>query len=146
MMCDDWCGLCYTNKKGRTNAKGHVGYRAPAKVLPLGSFTMKEGTYGHKPKEEGEARPAPSKEFSDLPLLWEFLVHRAFESGKPRARGSLTLFFQDGHWKACISDKHSDSIAFVTDDSLLGLAYAIERGMHAYSLDWRPGSPVPKKR
>lgn len=57
--------------------------------------------------------------------------------GKARKVGSIVIFCEDGRWKACVNDKQSGQVAFVSGDSWDGLLGAIDRGLKAGSLDWR---------
>lgn len=73
----------------------------------------------------------------DLAALGEFLCLREWEKGKVRKPGSVTLFSEDGVLKACISDKETGDIAFVSGHSWVGLLGALEDGLRACSLEWR---------
>lgn len=71
------------------------------------------------------------------PLLLEFLSLELWEPGVPRTKGSLFLFLEDGCFKACLNDKDTDEVAFVTKPSFAALLDAVERGLAQGTLDWR---------
>lgn len=107
---------------------------------------MRKGQYAKAPSNDGEPRPLPSGEFAGLPLLWEMLVHCRNDDGSPRKRGSVTLFFEDGFWKACLSNKDDGLVAFSSAASVLEVAQALERGLDLHTLDWRVSGQAPPKR
>jgi hypothetical protein len=91
------------------------------------------------------------------PHLWEFVARIRWpavsgadpEGGDEREPGSLIIFVDDfGLLKACLSDKDTGQVAFVSSDSLEGLLDASERGLAEDRLDWRPSqiSAAARKR
>lgn len=107
---------------------------------------MRKGQYGKAPKEEGDPRPAAPYPLDSVPRLWEFLAHRQFEGGERRLPGSLTLFYQDGGFKVCLSDKDSGSVGFVWGPDPYEAVMAAERGLEENTIDWRSSTPPPRKR
>lgn len=71
------------------------------------------------------------------PALAEFLSLEEWEPGTERQRGTLTLFWEDGLFKASVNDRDAEQVAFVTKRAFKGLLEAIEKGLVAGSLDWR---------
>lgn len=71
------------------------------------------------------------------PALSEFLSLEEWEPGVERARGTLTLFFEDGCFKASVNDRDGERVAFVTKRGHKALLDAIEKGLATDSLDWR---------
>lgn len=49
----------------------------------------------------------------------------------------MTVFCEDGKFKAAITDKDSGMVAFLSSDSFQGLLEALDRGLGNGSLDWR---------
>lgn len=78
------------------------------------------------------------KTFAKYPTLEQWLSETAWDDGTARTPGSFLVFAQDGKWKAMITDKDGDQIAFVTADDFEGLLGALEKGLTGRSLDWRP--------
>lgn len=72
-----------------------------------------------------------------FPTLVEFLTREWWEPNKPRQKGTLVVFAEDGLFKAAVSDKDGEYVAFVSKKTLMGLLEAIEKGLILDSLDWR---------
>lgn len=79
----------------------------------------------------------------DFPTLHAFLTLQGY-GGKQRKAGSLSLFCQDGKFKACVSDNDAGNRAFVSGDTFQSLLGAIERGLSGGGLDWREMQPKRK--
>jgi hypothetical protein len=89
----------------------------------------------------GPAKGPEGGSLADYPTVWAFLSALTWpEDGSPRVPGSITLFTEDGVWKAAVNDK-TGYVAFVSGRSPEGLLEAIEEGMEAGSLDWRKSKP-----
>lgn len=58
-------------------------------------------------------------------------------SGSPRRTGTITVFSEDGRFKAVLNDRQSGSACFVTSDSALGLLDAAEVILADGKGDWR---------
>lgn len=87
--------------------------------------------------------------FAKAPLLTGWLTETSWEDGEARTPGSLILFAQDGRWKAMLSDKDNDYIAFVSANDFLGVITALEKGLEKGDLDWREprgNAAKPKKK
>lgn len=69
--------------------------------------------------------------------LWEFLAVLTWPDGSAREPGSLTIFFQDGLLKACISDKDAGLVGFVSARRLDELLEGVCQGVGDDSIDWR---------
>lgn len=85
---------------------------------------------------------------SRWPTVLEFLEAVAWEDGSRRVPGSLTLFCEDGSLKACLSDKDSNRVAFVSARGPEACLDAAEAGLAGGGLDWRlsKGRPQPGRR
>lgn len=80
------------------------------------------------------------------PLLSEFLTRVVWEPGQPREKGSLFLFAEDGCFKACLNDKDSLQVAFLTSTTFTALLDAVEKGLAKDTLDWRLSTQGKTKR
>lgn len=80
------------------------------------------------------------------PTLAEFLTRVLWEPGQPREKGSVFVFIEDGMVKACVNDKDSLQVAFVSSVTFAGLWDAIEKGLAKDSLDWRLSTQGRGKR
>jgi len=79
------------------------------------------------------------------PALAEFLALEQWDQETPRQRGTLTLFFEDGAFKASVNDRDSESVAFVTKGSFQALLESVEKGLAQSTLDWRGWSKKGKQ-
>lgn len=82
------------------------------------------------------------------PTLCEFLATTVWPDGAPRTTGSISLFFEDSLFKACLNDRDASLSAFVSSPTLAGVLDKLEAGLVADKLDWRAwkGKGVAKKR
>jgi hypothetical protein len=80
-----------------------------------------------------------------FPALAEFLAAVRWDDGSSRVPGSLTLFTEDGTWKACLSDKDGGLVCFKSGDSPEGVLGALEGGLQVGGLEWRRGRPLGGK-
>lgn len=79
------------------------------------------------------------------PTLHDFMTLAGY-GGKARVTGSLSLFCEEGKFKASINDRDGGHVAFLSGDSLWGLLEAIDRGLKSGSLDWRVSQFAKKKK
>lgn len=144
---DGWCGLCYTNRTGRTNAKGHSGYRVSRPFVegdPLG--VVKRRTNVTLPGSE--AGPCGVDEWlMAMPSLAEFLTSTKYEDGAPRQCPTITVFYDHPLIKVCLNDRDQGVSCWVSSAGLQGAFLALERGLEGDCLEWRkPPSGKPKRR
>lgn len=107
----------------------------------------------HKRTGEGRAgsgSPQPFETCSFMkgyPTVVEFLCVTAWPDGSSRVPGSLVIFSEENVVKACLTDKDSGSLAFVSAKTVTSLFTAMEKGLSNDSLDWRASrSPPAGKR
>jgi len=89
--------------------------------------------------------PERHKDFDKLPQLWDMLTSPTYEDGTRRKTASLTLFFEEGQFKACLSDRDVDCVAFTSGDGLRDVLASLERRLQEGSLDWRQAGMRRKK-
>jgi len=136
-----WCPLCYEGLRHRRTHKGHHGYRQPKKGRDDVALRIVRAGRGEEGASGGAARPVkPSAYFKTLPVLWEFLTTVVWDDGERRTTGTVLYFFDEGRLKACLSDRDSDRVAFVTAGTWEELQEAIDAGLADGSLDWRQSS------
>jgi hypothetical protein len=75
--------------------------------------------------------------------LVEFLSLEVWDDGKPRKTGSITVFFEEGVFKAWLNDKDAGHTCCVAADTLGGLLASIERKLPDDSFEWRKARPAP---
>lgn len=82
------------------------------------------------------------------PALAEFLSVEAWDESTERVRGTISVFWEEGSFKASVNDRDAEQVAFVSKGTFVGLLESIEKGLQADSLDWRPSKgkgPVKRK-
>lgn len=106
-------------------ADGEVGPAVAPWVIPVGA-----GAY------RGWLAARDDDLHGLYPVLHDFLTLQGCE-GKARKVGSVSLFAEDGKWKAALNDRDGGLVAFCSADSFAGLLEALDRGLKSGSLDWR---------
>lgn len=79
------------------------------------------------------------------PTLWEFLTSSAYEDGSKRATGSMLLFVDMGVLKACLNDRDTGEVAFLSGPSLESLLARASNGLEDGSIEWRAGKGKAKR-
>lgn len=82
----------------------------------------------------------------DYPYLFEHMTMTVWEGGGGRETSSLTLFFDEGKLKLCLHDRDAGRVAFVAAYSPEEAFRAMEEGLLAGLLDWRPARKEDKRR
>lgn len=142
----EWCGLCYANIKGRSNFKGHRGYRPPlARKFEGIEMALRKRDRASYETEGGE-EVAPDALAKKLPSLWEFLTVAKYEDGSKRVLGTLIVFCDAGMVKGFVNDRDAGLSACVTSTGLLALLEAVNDGLEGDTLDWRSSDRSKKKR
>lgn len=95
---------------------------------------------------DGQLPCADPKFLKDYPVLAEFLMRVLWEPGQPREKGSVFTFFEDGMFKACLNDKDTGQVAFLSSSSFAGLWEAVEKGLAKNALDWRLSTQAKNRR
>jgi hypothetical protein len=135
--CDPTCGRCYTNRRGRTNHKGHWGYRRPPR--PRREFPMRflpksrPAANGSRPLVE---LPAPEG-FEQFPAIWEHLYADQWGDGKERKPSTITLCVDGGALKLALNDRDGCRSLWVTGDGLESALGALEAHLREGDGQWR---------
>ena len=144
--CGEWCGLCYTNVKGRTNRRGHRGYRQPRPLtLEVAMGAVRRRTEVPTTNDPGGDYGADELALA-YPVLWEFLTTSKYDDGKPRVLPSLMVFFDAPLVKACLNDRDQGLSAWVSSPGLQGALVSLERGLAGDCLDWRKPGPGGRRK
>lgn len=104
---------------------------------------LKRREMGSGKAKEVESRALESVDpafFKKYPALSEFLWLDQWDAETPRTRGTFTVFFEEGSFKAALNDRDGGSVAFVSKGSFTALLDALEKGLVGHSLDWRESS------
>lgn len=89
---------------------------------------------------------SPEGVMPGYPCLGWFMTALKYDDGVRRQLPSLSLFLNDGRLTACLNDKDNSRSAFVSGDSLASVLGALEAGLEADSLGWRPAKAFSKKK
>lgn len=73
----------------------------------------------------------------DCPALAEYLTATSYPDGTERRTSSLTVFTEDGQWKACLNEREQGLVLFGTGKTLQGSLTALEALLTAEETPWR---------
>lgn len=131
------CVLCWQNRRGRTNYRGHWGYRAPRRAYqhPLWEIAkMKKPHAG----EGATSEVLQLGEVSSLfPRIVEHLTESLWDDGSQRELSTLMIFADGARWKLCLNDRDQGRVAFMTGGDPEEALTRLEEGLATDSLDWR---------
>lgn len=137
ITCQGWCGLCYANRRGRSNRRGHTAYQTPQpeRVLDMSKYLKRQTA-----ADKANAVPAtlPDAKFEkEFPALWEFLTVSQWDATTQRITGTLLIFREEGRWKACLNDRDQLRSCFASANTWLDLMANLEDGLAESSHEWR---------
>jgi len=93
----------------------------------------------------GQAKQATEKTISandeqfakKYPALAEFLSLDDWGEDQVRERGTFTVFYAEGLFKASLNDKDGERSAYVSKSTFAGILDALEKGLVKDDHDWR---------
>lgn len=141
-----WCGLCYTNLRGRTNANGHVGFRAPRcarKGLLMG--VVKKRDVPTQPKSVN-VDSGGGEFLARWPSVLEMLTSVQYPDGEPRRTSTITFFYEDGAAKVCLNDRDNGLTGWAAGVDALEALDALEGLLAADTVVWRAAGQAMKGR
>jgi hypothetical protein len=143
------CPLCWQNRRGRTNYKGHWGYRRPPRERPLQPWEVCVMKRPKSVEEMGGERPDPGKLLENVREVYDLLTDGTWEDGSRRALATLLLFAEGSNWKLCVSDRATGRVAFVTGRTPEDVIAITNEQLLEERLDWRTalnkGTPAHKR-
>lgn len=71
------------------------------------------------------------------PALGEYLTSTQYPDGSQRQTSSLTVFREDGYWKACLNERDQGLVMFVAENRFGSLLEALELLLQEESPPWR---------
>jgi hypothetical protein len=86
---------------------------------------------------EGEPYFEDAEFGAAYPALYELLASSRGADGKGRLPASLSFFAEDGRLKACVNDRTTGMVWFVTLDGTRGLLEQVESCLQAERGSWR---------
>lgn len=78
------------------------------------------------------------------PALAEFLSLESWDEKTTRERGTVTVFWEEGSFKASVNDRDGGRVAFVTKTVFTELLAHVDKGLSGDTLDWRLSKAVPR--
>jgi len=82
--------------------------------------------------------PSVDKDFQLLyPALSEYLTCQQYPDGTARQLSTLTIFREDGWWKACLNEKDQGLVMFVAEAAFGTLLEALELLLQEDRPPWR---------
>jgi hypothetical protein len=79
----------------------------------------------------------PGRLFAGTPTLLGYLSDGVWEGGEERELSTLTIFRQDGTWKAWLNDRANDRFCCVTGRTLEEIVTSMEENLAADRVEWR---------
>jgi hypothetical protein len=73
----------------------------------------------------------------EYPALHQFMCRQTNPDGSPRRPSSLTVFTEDGLFKACLNEKDLGLALYASGDTFPGALLALETRLHAPKVEWR---------
>lgn len=96
--------------------------------------------------DDGKNQPSeiPDCLAQRAPTLGHFLCDEVWPDGECKSRSSLVVFVEDGLFKACLTEKDSNSVLWASCKSFDELLEALEARLTDDQPDWRKGRPRKK--
>jgi len=83
------------------------------------------------------APPADAEFASRCPALVEYLSARSYPDGTARQTSSMTVFVEDGCFKAVLNDRDQEQALFVSERRFTDLVEALEILLQSDDVPWR---------
>lgn len=116
---------------------------ARARRCTFMSFFKRPGKSGRGPGgPDGESMPDCLAQRA--PTLGHFLCDEVWPDGECKSRSSLVVFVEDGLFKACLTEKDSNSVLWASCKSFDELLESLEARLTDDQPDWRKGRPRKK--
>lgn len=136
-FAEGWCWWCYANRRGRGQFAGHRWY-----VSPLRSRrpTVSEWIERSKRGPTGQSVNVTPEErawVASHPALHEYMSLPRWADGSVRETATLIIFVDDLVYKACLNDRATGKVGFVTAATPLTLFELLEERLQTDSMDWR---------
>jgi len=95
----------------------------------------------------GDANGVPDEGFlSNWPTIAAFMTWQGQDSKHPRQTASLTVFWEQGTFKAVLKDRATGKSLWATSETFAALLDTLEQRLNADVVEWREGGPVPPAR
>lgn len=136
--CARRCAGCYSAK----TQGGRCPRRAPVRKKPRPYSSPWEDAMKRPDAAEpvvGARGLVKDKHVMDgYPHLVQFLSDDRWDDGGTRTPGSLTLFIEEGIWKACLNDRDAQASLYVSGDTTSACMKSLESRLAGTTVpDWR---------
>jgi len=81
-----------------------------------------------------------------MPCLWEYLSTTTWEDGGDRQTSTVTVFVEEGAFKAALNDRDQQRSLYATAETLEGAFLALEKALSGGTADWRAWHVRGKKK
>lgn len=97
------------------------------------------------PVPEGgqSAEPVDRDFLLTFPALAEYLTAHAYPDGTARERSTVSVFFEDGQFKACLNERDQGLVLFVSEGKFGCLFEALELLLQSEHVPWRVSKQKP---
>lgn len=82
---------------------------------------------------------------SQFPAVYEYLTSTVYPDGSVRRTSSISVFVEDGLWKAALNDRDQDLVLFVAESSFQALLEALELLLQEDQVPWRKSKRPPPR-
>jgi len=137
--CKTWCGLCYEAVRrggGASCTSAHANAKRDRRK-DVGVSSLRELRGGSGKSRPTAAEPQDEAFRRTMPSLWEFLTLSAYDEKTPRETGTILFFAEEGLLKACLCNRDSGHVGFISADGWVSLLEAVESALGEDSVDWR---------
>jgi hypothetical protein len=135
--CPPGCLLCYANRRGRSNYKGHWGFRRPP-VMRKDNVMSILRRASSSPVDTDGLIFWPGPEGSEAyPALHEFLLMDKWDDGNERVTGTIILFLDGNRIKLMLNDKDCGRVGVVSGRSVYECLEAADAALEDDAVDWR---------
>jgi len=148
MLCADsrdgmFCWKCYVGLRGRRGYKGHRRACGTSVAERKGPWLMALKKPEASAASTSLSPSVASTEWAILwPSLWEFLTAATWDDGSKRRLPTLLLFWEEGLWKSCLSDRDQGRTGWSSGPSPEALMTSLDAQLRDDRVEWRKARPV----
>jgi len=118
--------------------EGHGFFRGPERSYPR----TREIDLMQRPSPRVDVPGAnctalDGKFLAKYPSLAHHIGDDFWDDNTPRTRSTLTLYLEEGSFKAALNDKEADASVFRTGETLDAVLAALEKALASGTADWR---------
>jgi hypothetical protein len=145
-LCSNSCAVCISNRKGRTNAKGHWGYQRRKVELWESAMSVLRKRDTRSASDTAGGPLSPDLFSTAYPGLLEMLSSVKWPDGSRRASSTLLIFLDQGQAKLCLNDRDQGLTAWVSGSSISEALASLEASLQTERLEWRKPTGNTKRQ